>query len=114
MSFAVLLMVVGANAAATTTTLIAPDHEIFLEMSLPAIAAENSTLTRHGVATTGQASTDRPPDQTIAAYPDRHSSLDLAIYVGDRHSGPQLELGALGGGRADAPSLVHVGFGFDF
>jgi hypothetical protein len=112
MSFAVLLTVLGANAA--TTTSVTPDHQTFLEMSSPAIAQENLTMMRGAVATTGQAPIDGPPGQTIARQPDPHSSLDLAIYVGDRHSGPQLELGALGGGRADAPSLVHVGFGFDF
>ena len=42
MSFAMLLTVVGANAATTTTTLIAPDHEMFLEMPLLAMSGEFS------------------------------------------------------------------------
>jgi hypothetical protein len=41
-------------------------------------------------------------------------SLDLALNTGSRHRSAELELGALGGGRADAPALVHVGVGFDF
>ena len=41
-------------------------------------------------------------------------STDLALYVGRRDHGAQFELGALGGGRSDAPGLVHVGIGWDF
>lgn len=39
---------------------------------------------------------------------------DLALLLGDRSRGGQLEMGALGGGRADAPGLIHVGVGIDF
>lgn len=38
---------------------------------------------------------------------------ELALFAGDRLRG-QVEIGALGGGRGDAPSLLHVGVGFDF
>lgn len=46
--------------------------------------------------------------------PDETTNSDLAVLVGSRHQGGQFEMGALGGGRADAPGLVHVGLGFDF
>ncbi|MBC2653701.1 hypothetical protein H7F50_18955 [Novosphingobium flavum] len=46
--------------------------------------------------------------------PDETTNPDLAVLVGNRHQGGQFEMGALGGGRADAPGLVHVGLGFDF
>lgn len=39
---------------------------------------------------------------------------DLALYAGSRQSGGQIEIGALGGGRDDAPGLLHVGIGLDF
>lgn len=59
------------------------------------------------------------PDEAAARYrllpPDGpDSSTDLALYVGRRDHGAQFEVGALGGGRSDAPGLVHVGIGWDF
>lgn len=39
---------------------------------------------------------------------------DLAFLIGQRRGGAQVEIGALGGGRADAPGLVHLGVGLDF
>ena len=39
---------------------------------------------------------------------------DLALLIGEPGRGPQFELGALGGGRSDAPGLVHVGVRFGF
>ena len=58
-------------------------------------------------------------DRAAARYrllpPDAPSgSTDLALYVGQREHGAQFEFGALGGGRSDAPGLVHVGIGWDF
>lgn len=56
--------------------------------------------------------------QDMARYrlesPDAGGSTDLALYVGRRDHGAQFELGALGGGRSDAPGLLHVGIGWDF
>jgi hypothetical protein len=112
MSFAAMLFAMGANAMAAIS--VTPVHQGFLEMSSSVIAAESSMMTHHPVSSMHQVPTDDRPDHAITAPPDTPSSLDLAIYVGDRRSGPQLELGALGGGRADAPGLVHVGFGLDF
>lgn len=39
---------------------------------------------------------------------------ELVLTAGNRRRGGQVEIGALGGGREDAPSLLHVGVGFDF
>lgn len=54
----------------------------------------------------------RPPRQRLT--PDETTNPDLAVLVGNRRQGGQFEMGVLGGGRADAPGLVHVGLGFDF
>ena len=54
----------------------------------------------------------RLPHQRPA--PDETAKPDLAVLLGTRHQGGQFEMGALGGGRADAPGLVHIGLGFDF
>lgn len=45
---------------------------------------------------------------------DREAPTDLALLFGSRSRGAQVEMGALGGGRADAPGLVHIGVGLDF
>lgn len=39
---------------------------------------------------------------------------ELLVTYSERHTGARFELGALGGGRADAPGLVHVGLGLRF
>jgi hypothetical protein len=39
---------------------------------------------------------------------------ELVLIAHDRASGAELELGALGGGRAEAPSLLHVGLNIGF
>ena len=54
----------------------------------------------------------RLPHQRPA--PDETAKPDLAVLLGTRHQGGQFEMGALGGGRADEPGLVHIGLGFDF
>lgn len=67
-----------------------------------------------------------PPDGQVmtvspAAAPDRPRAShepgpgpELAVLIGQRRGGAQVEIGALGGGRADAPGLVHLGVGIDF
>lgn len=59
------------------------------------------------------------PDRTTDSYRLESpygpaGSTDLALYLGRRDHGAQLEFGALGGGRSDAPGLIHVGIGWDF
>lgn len=39
---------------------------------------------------------------------------ELLVSYSDRKSRTRLEFGALGGGRSDAPGLVHVGLGMNF
>ena len=39
---------------------------------------------------------------------------ELLVTYSERRTGAKLEMGALGGGRADAPGLVHVGLAMNF
>ena len=49
------------------------------------------------------------PEPAEADAPD-----DFALLIGDPQDGGQFEMGALGGGRADAPGLFHVSVALAF
>jgi hypothetical protein len=110
MSIGLLLTVLAANAAATASR--QPGQTGYVQLSSAALAAESTAMSQYNPTLLHAVSDDRP-DHPAGRDPDVRTSVDLAVYVGNRHSA-QLELGVLGGGRADAPSLAHVGFGFDF
>lgn len=50
----------------------------------------------------------------LMAAPHTTEFTELLVSYSDRKSRTRFELGALGGGRADAPGLVHVGLGMNF
>ena len=112
MSLGSLLAVV----AAIVTSVIPPQSETSHSLALSALdlAAENSIMALHVGPMIGQVVATRQPDSPVTSRFDAPPRPELVVYVGNRRSGPQLELGAMGGGRADAPSLVHLGFGFNF
>ena len=59
----------------------------------------------------------RVPNQSARpeiAAPTVSPVRELLLTYSDRKSRARIELGALGGGRADAPGLVHVGLGMNF
>ena len=51
-----------------------------------------------------------------ASRPDleQHRKTELVAIISAGQGRPSLEFGALGGGRREAPSLVHVGMGWSF
>jgi hypothetical protein len=108
MSLGGLLTVVGAATIAGAPA--PPERYDFPDLSVLALRSQAAMLPP--VLPIHPDDAGEPPHGPI--WPARSPPLELVVYVGDRRSGPQLELGALGGGRADAPGLVHVGFGFDF
>ena len=112
MSLGSLLTVVAAIVTSMTPVQSGTSH--YLALSAPDFAAESSIMASHVVSMIGPVAAAKQPDSPLAPAVDATSRPELVLYVGNRHSGPQLEVGALGGGRADAPSLVHVGVGFDF
>lgn len=46
--------------------------------------------------------------------PTRTTQRDLSVTLADRNDRARIEIGALGGGRREAPALFHVGLGLDF
>ncbi len=95
---------------------------------LPAFAQTDGlmTLSDNDVATTNQAmatvgATHGNPGRAavrsskpLIAAPRTAEFTELLVSYSDRKSHTRFELGALGGGRADAPGLVHVGLGMNF
>ncbi|MBC2664153.1 hypothetical protein H7F51_01330 [Novosphingobium flavum] len=81
-----------------------------IELSPAEFARERTALAQPAPLRV-KAAADRFPLLDDATY--ETPLPDLALKAGSRR-GTEVELGALGGGRADAPSLVHVGVGFDF
>jgi hypothetical protein len=108
MSLGGLLTVLGAATIAGAPA--PPERYDFLDLSGLTLTPQATML--QPVLPIHWDDAGEPPRGQL--WPARSSPLELVVYVGDRRCGPQLELGALGGGRADAPGLVHVGFGFDF
>jgi hypothetical protein len=112
MSLAALLVALGANIIGVTPA--QSERPGFLELAPSVLAAERSVISPQTAPSLPLQTAGERSDIPVVSYPVSSARPDLAVYLGNRRSGPQLELGALGGGRADAPSLVHVGFGFDF
>jgi hypothetical protein len=112
MSLSALLIALGANVVGVTPA--QSERPSFLELAPSILAAERSVISPQTVSSLPPQAAGERSDVPVISYPEASTRPDLAVYLGNRRSGPQLELGALGGGRADAPSLVHVGFGFDF
>lgn len=102
-------MLVAAAAKATITASMA-----FLQLPSPDIVAESSVMAHHAGSSTPAVQTSKDAERPVDVQPDAPETVDVAMYFGSRHAGAQVELGALGGGRPDAPGLVHVGVGFDF
>jgi hypothetical protein len=97
-------MLVAATAKATITASMA-----LFQLPSPDIAAENSVMAHHA-GSTAAVQTPKAREFVVGAP----ETIDVAMYLGNRNAGAQVEIGALGGGRPDAPGLVHIGVGFDF
>ena len=93
--------------------------------AFPGSGASGSASAITGPVDNGSGPTYRPSAQSerlavragpglalTAPEPDKPAEL-LASHT-DKSSRTTIEIGALGGGRADAPSLVHVGLGWTF
>jgi len=112
MSFALLIwmlapQVVHAEAARAARPVAIP-------LSRQELAAEVAAFSRGRFAGREPARAEAVRAPASAASPAYDGTVpDLALKAGSRRMA-QIELGALGGGRADAPGLVHVGVGFDF
>jgi hypothetical protein len=87
-----------------------PSHVQHLQIQSADVAAVQALMTRAKLSPMISAQEGSEPKLTA---PDE-SRPELVWLAGNRHHGAQVEIGALGGGREDAPSLVHVGIGFDF
>jgi len=108
MSFALLIWMLAPQVGHAGAA-----RPVALRLSRQELAAEVATFSR------GRFALRDPARATALPVPARVASAydgappDLAFKAGNRRMA-QIELGALGGGRADAPGLVHVGVGFDF
>jgi len=89
----------------------------------PALAAADAAMAHAAPdrPLRGSASTGPEPSAPVSrpaighpAQPAEQARPDLAFYAGDRTRSAQFEVGVLGGGRSDAPALLHVGVGLDF
>ena len=112
MSLGALLALLGANAAGMTPVQL--ERSGFDEGFPSPLAAESSIATKNRASSDQRDATDEQADLPAMAPPDVAPPQQLVMRVGDRRTGPELELGALGRGRARIFSLVRVGFGFDF
>ena len=79
----------------------------------PADLAQTSSIMNRAPAHAAEPPLEPHPsplrDSPAASAPD-----DFALLFGDPRDGGQVVLGALGGGRADAPGLIHVSLALDF
>lgn len=106
MSLPALMTMLIANVI----PLPSPSHSQSVQMRSDDVAAVQALMTRtKAVSVIG---TRAAPDPKMIA--PEESRPELVLLAGDRHHGAQVEIGALGGGREDAPGLLHVGVGFDF
>lgn len=106
-------MSLPAAAIMLVTNVLPPTHVspvAMLQMRPEDIAAERALIMNVASTPAPGVSTDRQP--RLVAPEDQRP--DLVLLAGDRRHGAQVEFGALGGGRDDAPGLLHVGVGFDF
>jgi hypothetical protein len=111
MSFGALLTALGASVVGGMP--VPSERADFLELSSSALATESSVMNSRSAATRPDKGNDRSDARTLS--PPASSPLpDIALYLGNPRSGPELELGALGGGRLQTPGLVHLGFGMNF
>jgi hypothetical protein len=103
-----------ALAATLGEAILAPPQtSTFIELPAPVLTAESAVMTKR-TAPPARPTAVQDPDYPVVSPPNAEPPPDLAMYVGDRQTGPQLELGAFGGGKVSARGLVHVGFGMDF
>jgi hypothetical protein len=111
MSIPALVVVLGASVV--TGRPDQSDRMPFLELSSSVLATETSVMTTRAPAIHREA-TRNSPEVPINLPAGMSPRPDLAVYLGDPQTGPELELGALGGGQVHTSGVVHVGFGMDF
>jgi hypothetical protein len=103
-----------ALAASLGGVILAQPHDsTFVELPAPVLTAESAVMTKRAEPPAPPAAAQNP-GYPVVPPPEAASPPDLAMYVGDRQTGPQLELGAFGGGKVNARGLVHLGLGMDF
>jgi hypothetical protein len=111
MSLGSLLTALAASLGGAI--LAQPHSSTFVELPAPVLTAESEVMTKRAESPAPQPAA-QDPAYPVVLPPDAAPPPDLAMYVGDRQTGPQLELGAFGGGKVNARGLVHVGLGMDF
>ena len=108
MSLAALVSVLGAKIIGVVSDPFdCPDCSL---ASLPAVSAESQIDALPAASRARRASPDYPNSLHYEAMP----APDMVLRLGNRRAGPELEIGAFGGGRARAAGFVHVVVGFDF
>lgn len=93
-----------------------------LSMQAPAwIDLSPSDMIAESAAVAGTAPTHRPLAASTGRFtraaltpPTAEQALSLMISYAPRKTRARFELGALGGGRVDAPGLVHLDLGMNF
>ena len=108
MSLAALLAVLGADIIGVSP--VPAERPDFPRASVQAVAAESVIDALPAGPAAWRGSPEYPTNLHYQALP----SPDMVLRLGNRRKGPELELGAFGGGRARAAGLVHVFIGFDF
>ncbi|MEO7248067.1 MAG: hypothetical protein ABIW31_06395 [Novosphingobium sp.] len=78
------------------------------------MAVASSAMVRLNLAGGGTVIRRSVGDRSVMAAPTAENPPELVVRFAPRTSRARIELGALGGGRADAPGLVHVGLGMNF
>lgn len=78
------------------------------------VASTNQAMIAVARAQGKQGKAANRSSKPMIAAPHTAEFKELLVSYSDRKSRTRIELGALGGGRADAPGLVHVGVGMNF